>query len=70
MAFPFIDRGPEGFMRIVYNLTVKTVFAATHFYYNTLSPAGFFQGGELVIVLIWLSREAVHGVSPCAGHQS
>lgn len=68
MAFPFIDRGHEGFMSIVYNLTVKTVFAATHFYCNTLFPVGFFQGGELVIVLIWLSGKAVHGVSTCAGH--
>lgn len=67
MAFPFIDRGCEGFMSIVYNLTVKTVFAATHFYYNTLFPVGFVQGGEWVI-LIWLSRKAVHGVSTCAGH--
>lgn len=51
MAFPFIDRGCEGFMSIVYNLTVKTVFAATHFYYNTLFPVGFVQGGEWVILI-------------------
>lgn len=68
MAFPFIDHGCEVFMGIVYNLTVPTVFAATHFYYNTSFPVGFFQGGELVIVLIWLSRKTVRGVSTFAGH--
>lgn len=68
MAFPFIGHGREGFMGIVYNLTVKTVFAATHFYYSTSFPADFLQGGEVVIVLIWLSKKAVHGVSTCARH--
>lgn len=68
MAFSFIGRGREGFMGIVYNLAVKTVFAASHLYYYTLFPAGFFQGGELLIVLIWLPKKAAYGVSTCAGH--
>lgn len=35
MAFSFIDPDQEGFMSVVYNLTVQTPFAATHFYYHT-----------------------------------
>lgn len=35
MVFPFIDPDQEGFMSVVYNLTVQTLFAATHVYYHT-----------------------------------
>lgn len=64
MAFPCIGHGHEGLVTIVYNLTVKTVFAAaTHFYYKNLFPVGFFQGEELLIVLICLLKKKLYLVS-------